>query len=97
MPARAVRQSVATDPVSAAKMRCRAAHAAAKEADPMQSAFYDKLWAGVLLAADRQPEAAAVVMFTRIAILFEVAVDRLTWPERIRGLTTSAARPRARR
>src|SRR5262245_39375135 len=61
----AARPAVADDPVATAKARRRAVHAAAKRGDPLQAGYYDKLWAGVLLAADHQPEAAAVVMFTR--------------------------------
>jgi hypothetical protein len=91
---RAAARTADDDPVAAAKARCRAAHAQARKAEPLQAVRYDAIWSHVLLAADNQPDTIAAAMFTRIAILFEIATDRLGWPDVVRGLITA---PRAGR
>ncbi len=62
-----------------AKVRCRRAHRLVREADERMSATWDRAYAETLLAIDDQPAEQAAVMLTRVAILFEVAVDRMGW------------------
>jgi hypothetical protein len=61
------------------------------QADPRSAALYHRWLADVLSAADGQPDDARASMFTRMAIAFEIMVDRTTWPERIRGLAVRPA------
>jgi hypothetical protein len=54
--------------------------------DPRMAATVDRLWSETLQhVADADPERAAV-MFGRVAVMFEVMVDRRTWPAVVRGL-----------
>jgi hypothetical protein len=48
------------------------------------SAVYDRWFAETLTQVDGQPADRSAVMFTRIAILFEVVADRRGWPDRVR-------------
>jgi hypothetical protein len=74
---------VAGTPLAMAKDRARRAHKGARQADAALSAIYDRWFAETLLAIERQP-AAKSIMWSRVAILFEIVIDRRGWPERMR-------------
>jgi hypothetical protein len=67
-----------------AKDRCRSAFEAAKEADAALSGIWSTVYRDTFDQVAGQPAHRAAVMFTRIAILFEVVADRRGWPERMR-------------
>lgn len=70
-----------------AKDRMTRARAAARRADPLGGAMFDRWVSEALMAArDVAPEMGAA-MYLRIAIMLEIAVDRQGWPHgRVRGL-----------
>ena len=47
-------------------------------------AWFDRLWSETIEQVKGQPAVSAAVMLTRMAIMFEVLVDRRGWPEHIR-------------
>ena len=74
----------ASSPLALAKDRARRAYMGARAADAPLSALLDRFYAETLTQVAGQPAAKSAVMFTRIAILFEVVTDRRGWPERMR-------------
>ena len=69
-----------------AKERFRSAHQAARRADSLSAALYDRWAAETLMHIRGQPRDRACAMLVRTAIMLEIAVDRRGWPERIVGL-----------
>jgi hypothetical protein len=67
-----------------ARARCAQALDAAKEADGELSGLWHRYFVETVTAASGQPAVRSVVMWTRLAILFEVVADRRRWPERMR-------------
>jgi hypothetical protein len=75
-----------------ARERFHCAHKAAKAADRVTAALYDRLASDTLLAVKGQPVERAVTMLVRMAVAFEVLAERRGWPDVISGLPD--ARPR---
>jgi hypothetical protein len=62
-----------------AKERCATAYKSARKADERMSAVYDRWWSETLLAIEGKPAGRRAEMLRRMAILFEILVDRRTW------------------
>ncbi len=69
-----------------AEERFRSAHRAARRADNLSAALYDRWAAETLMHIRGQPRERACAMLVRTAIMLEIAVDRRGWPERIVGM-----------
>jgi hypothetical protein len=77
------------------KDRLRRAHKAAKRADSLSGALFDKWMAEALTLGKGQPVERQAAMQVRTAIMLEIAAERRGWPEHIEGLPDAAAgRPR---
>jgi hypothetical protein len=72
--------------IEQAKERFNNACRAARDADRLTAALYDRLAADTLLAAKGQPPERACTMLMRMAVALEVLAERRGWPERIHGL-----------
>jgi hypothetical protein len=74
------------------KDRLRRAHKAAKRADSLSGALFDRWMADALTLSKGQPVERQAAMQVRTAIMLEIAAERLGWPERIVGLPDAARR-----
>jgi hypothetical protein len=74
------------------KFRLHQAYRAAKAADRLSGALYDRWMAEALMLVKGQPIERAVAMLHRTAVMLEIAAERKGWPDRITGLPD--ARPR---
>jgi hypothetical protein len=78
------------------KFRLHQAYRAAKAADRLAGALYDRWMADVLTASKGQPVERATVMLHRTAVMLEIAAERKGWPDWIVGLPDRGPRsPRA--
>ena len=71
------------------------AYAAARQTDIGTQTLVNRWHAETLLVVEGQPANVRAVMFHRMAVLFEVMVDRRSWPAEVRGLR-ERAHPRLR-
>jgi hypothetical protein len=67
-----------------AKERAKRAYYACR-ADPRLAPIGDRVWGEALQHAEGQDPARVEVMFSRIAVLLEILIDRRDWPGTIRG------------
>ncbi len=77
------------------KDRLRQAHRAAKAADRLSGALYDRWLADALMLSKGQPIERAAAMLFRTAVMLEIAAERKYWPNRIPGLPDRTRAPRA--
>jgi hypothetical protein len=63
-----------------AKARMSLAREAARKADPLSAALFDRWYATALSSAVGQPDEIAAVMFVRTAICLEVLTEMKGWP-----------------
>jgi hypothetical protein len=68
------------------KDRLHQAYQAAKRADRLSGALYDRWMAEALSLSKGQPVERAVAMLLRTAVMLEIAAERKGWPDRIAGL-----------
>ncbi len=68
------------------KDRLRLAYKAAKAADRLSAALFDRWMSDALMLSKGQPIERAVAMLLRTAVMLEIAAERKGWPDRIAGL-----------
>jgi hypothetical protein len=68
------------------KHRLHLAYRAAKAADWLSGALYDRWMAEAPSLCKGQPVDRATVMLLRTAVMLEIAAERKSWPDRIAGL-----------
>jgi hypothetical protein len=78
------------------KFRLHRAYSAAKAADRLSGALFDRWMSEALMFAKGQPMDRAAATLLRTAIALEIAADRKGWPDRIRGLLDRGPRAAAR-
>jgi hypothetical protein len=78
------------------KHRLHQAYRAAKAADRLSGALFDRWMSEALMFAKGQPVDRATTMLLRTAIALEIAADRKGWPDRIRGLPDRGPKAAAR-
>lgn len=79
------------------KKRCRRAFDLARAADPRSTVLFQRQYSEVLLAAEGQPADVRAEIFRRAAIGFEIAADRVSWPDSVIAALTPAPKARGRR
>lgn len=71
-----------------AKARMSRAREAARKADPLSAALFDRWYATALSSAASQPDGVAAAMYVKTAICLEVLAEMKGWPEgRVAGVT----------
>jgi len=74
------------------KERLRMAHKAAKRADSLSGALFDRWMAEALTLGKGQPVERQATMILRTAVMLEIAAERKAWPEHIVGLPDTRRR-----
>ena len=72
--------------------RLRKAHRAAKRADALAGALFDRWMAETLTLGKGQPVERQAAMLLRTALMLEIVAERKGWPEHIVGLPDTKRR-----